>query len=244
MSEGDEDHGKIEELPNLQQDIDSDQIWSLHRIGAQGTVLLLRAFFKLDKQPKAEPVPAGTIPPMTNGSSFGKTGVNVISITTLTDFSYSINTALPKGTASWHRTGLFYQAELPPLLLPTPATLPENENNNNNNNNDMMMTMVAAASPRQSFSATPLIPSSMMMTTTATSSIENETPSEFNRISGIALNTPAAGGRVDMVFGKPAPSTQKKDSRVGLPPTSKKRKPLGPAGKEEQENDFQFLLQI
>jgi hypothetical protein len=192
----------------------------------------------LDKQPKAEPVPAGTIPPMTNGSSFGKTGVNVISITTLTDFSYSINTALPKGTATWHRTGLYYQAELPPLLLPTPATLPEIENNNNNN--DLMM-VVAAASPRQSFSSTPLIPSSM---TKATSSIENETPSEFNRISGIALNTPAVGGgrggADDMVFGKPAPSTQKKDNRVGLPPTSKKRKPLGPAGKEEKRNYFLF----
>jgi hypothetical protein len=227
-----EDEGKIEELSNLQRDLESDQVWYLRRIGKQGMVLLLRAYYKLDKLPKAEPVPAGTIPPMTNSVTPGKTGVNVISITTLTDFSYNINTCLLKDS-QWHRTGSYYQEDLPPALVcATPSILaPFNSNPSTSDG-------VTLSTPRP------------FMTTL----LDGDTPNfmssiDSHKIGGIALDTPIPLSREPSFVGSEsssagekgnnkttATSGAKKDTqRSGLPPTSKKRKAT-------QGNSFLFRI--
>jgi hypothetical protein len=113
---------QLSEVVSLSKDIDN-QFWSLKRVGKQGLVLLIRAFTRYEKERKNEVLPAGTIPPMSNGTPV-KNGVSVISLVTLYDLlntkegrttflATAESSKGKKGTVAlpWHRSGMFYQED-------------------------------------------------------------------------------------------------------------------------------------
>lgn len=156
----------------------------------------------MDKVPKPEPVPAGTIPPMSNSvTQPSPTGVSAISIVTLSDI-------LPRGSALktqlmndmnplWHRNGMYYQQDIPTNLLTTPSIIPGFRSNPS--------TDASTSTPYGSF---------MMSSDTPNTGMSSD-----RKVGGIALSSPES----DDIL-KSVKSTNKELPRAGLPPTSKKRK--------------------
>lgn len=206
----------MEDLPSLQNDPDMNQTWALRRIGQQGMVMLLRAFSRFDKTPRAEPVPAGTIPPMSNAvSNQAKSGVSVISICSLADLVQRASIPLFSSTndslQQWHRTGQFYQEESVPNPLSTmtpPSILPSFSSNPSTG--EALTTPRPVASFLDSFASAAAV---------NTDNLPQH--SEVKKYLGIAGETP-----MESVTGKRGSA-----SKGGmLPPISKKRKTLSSNG--------------
>jgi hypothetical protein len=225
--ENNNDHlPQLSELSSISKDIDN-QFWSLKRIGKQGLVLLIRAFTRYEKERKNEILPAGTIPPMTNGTP-AKNGVSVISLVTLYDLlntkegrasflSMSESRKGKKGTITtlpWHRLGMFYQEDPSFFLNVSPsmsctASMDEGEYDDESRNRTPSMQVERCSTPLPFLSK---------------NTIDKDDTDADGKTGGIALDTPKTG------FERVASSgslVKLPKATSKLPPTTGKKRKLG-----------------